>query len=82
MSEIYFDEFGCLESLEELSIGAEFALDLDYSSIPEDLQCLTIIFPKCNVQGTNYRRYVNPPMWDVQFVDLDERLNDYYVGKL
>lgn len=45
-TEIFFDKFSCLENLVTLEVGAEYALDFDYSKLPSNIKNLVIYIPK------------------------------------
>lgn len=48
-SEISFENFYLLKALKKITIGAEFALELNYNFLPDTIESITILVPRTDV---------------------------------
>lgn len=80
MSEIEFDYFDDLESLKELRIGAEFAMDLNYLDLSSNIESLTVYVPHDDI--ANCEQYLSTNSYRLNIEELDEYLkNNVYWGE-
>lgn len=71
MSELEFEHFDELHQIRDLTIGAEYALDLNYAELPSNIENLKILIPADILHDGGYSEYVYTDISPVYFEDLD-----------